>query len=81
MKINKRKCRKFANPDRKLHSDSGILHAEQIDYVVTTAIKNIANHRTLILYIYPREQASEGDCPIGANLRKNCLKKYDLKEN
>jgi len=60
MKINKRKCRKFANPDRKLHSDSGILHAEQIDYVVTTAIKNIANHSTLILYSSRHKQMLEG---------------------
>ena len=62
IKINKRKCREFATPDRKLQSDNGILHAKQIDYIVTTAIRNIAHHRTLILYIYPRKQASKGDC-------------------
>lgn len=61
IKINKRKCRKLAIPDRKLQPDNGILHAKQIDYIVTTAIRNIAHHRTLILYIYPRDQASEGD--------------------
>jgi len=62
IKVNKRKCREFAAPDRKLPSGSGILHTKQIDYIITTATKTIANHRTLVLYIYPREQAPEGDC-------------------
>ena len=62
MKLDKRKCREFAIPDRKLLSGSSILHAKQINYIVTTAIKNIAHHRTLVLYIYPREQAVRGDC-------------------
>ncbi len=62
MKLDKRKCRKFAIPDRKLLPTNGILHAKQIEYIVTTAVKNIARHRTLILYVYPREQAVRGDC-------------------
>lgn len=62
MKLDKRKCREYAVPDRKLPSGSGILHAKQIAYIVTTAIKIINHHRTLILYIYPRKQASGGDC-------------------
>ena len=61
MKLDKRKCRKYAVPDRKLLLGSGILHAKQINYIVTTAIKTINHHRTLILYIYPRKQAG-GDC-------------------
>ena len=62
MKLDKRKCRKYAVPDRKLSLGSGILRAKQINYIVTTAIKTINHHRTLILYIYPRKQASGGDC-------------------
>lgn len=62
IKINKRKCCEFAVPDRKLPSDSGILHAKQIGYIITTAVKTIAHHRTLVFYVYPRKQAVKGDC-------------------
>lgn len=62
MKIDKRKCRAYAACDRKLSPTTGILHAKQINCIVTTAIKNITHHRTLVLYIYPREQAVRGDC-------------------
>lgn len=62
MKLNKRKCREFAIPDKKLPYGSGILYAKQIAYIVTTAIKTINHHRTLVLYIYPRKQTSGGDC-------------------
>ena len=62
IKINKRKCREYANPDRKLQPSSGILHAKAIDYIITTDIKIIASHRILILFIYSREKACKGDC-------------------
>lgn len=62
IKINKRKCREYASPDHKLHPNSGILHVKQINYIVTTAVKNIARHRILILYIYQRKQICKGDC-------------------
>lgn len=62
MKLDKRKCREYAVPDRRFPSGSGILHAKQVAYIVTTAIKTINHHRTLILYIYPRKQASGEDC-------------------
>ncbi len=61
MKINKRKCRAFADPGFKMRSHSGILHAPQIDYIIRTAIKIIDHHKTLILYIYSRQQAVQGD--------------------
>lgn len=64
MKLNKRKCLEFAVPDRKLPSESGILHAKQINYIVTTTVKTIAHHRTLVLYIYPRKQTAKGDCNL-----------------
>ncbi len=62
IKINKRKCCEFAVPDRKLPSDSGILHTKQIGYIITTAVKTIAHYRTLVFYVYPRKQAVKGDC-------------------
>jgi len=62
IKINKRKCREYANPDCKLRPSSGILHAKAIDYIITTDIKIIASHRILILFIYSREKACKGDC-------------------
>lgn len=61
MKLDKRKCRKYADPGLNIQPDSGILHAGQIAYIVRTATKIIDHHRTLILYIYPREQAAQGD--------------------
>lgn len=61
MKINKRKCRAFADPGFKMQSHSGILHAPQIDYIIRAAIKIIDHHKTLLLYVYPRQQAVQGD--------------------
>ena len=61
MRLNKRKCRKFADPDLKMKAGSSILHAEQIDNIILTAIKIIDHHKTLILYIYSRAQAAQGD--------------------
>lgn len=62
MKIDKRECRKYAILDRKLSPANGILHAKQVAYIVITAIRNITHQMTLVLYIYPREQAVRGDC-------------------
>lgn len=62
MKINKRKCRAFADSDLKMKAGDGILHASQIDYIIRTAVKIIDHHKTLVLYIYPRGQAAQGDC-------------------
>lgn len=59
--LNKRECRKFADPGLKMKAGNGLLHAEQIDYIIRTAVKNIDHHRTLILYVCPRIQAAQGD--------------------
>lgn len=61
MKINKRKCRAFADSGFKMQAGNGILHAGQVDYIIRTAIKIIDHHKTLLLYIYPRQQAVQGD--------------------
>ena len=44
-----------------MQEGSGILHAEQVDYIIRTAIKIIDHHKTLVLYLYPRGQAAQGD--------------------
>ena len=59
--LNKRICRKFANPDLKMAWNNGLLHADQIDFIIRTAIKIISHHKTLVLYVYPRLQAVRGD--------------------
>lgn len=61
MKLNKRECRKFADPGLRMASGCGILHAEQIDYIIRTAVKIMAHHKTLVLYIYSRTEAAQGD--------------------
>lgn len=40
MKINKRECRKFADPGFKMNQNHGLLHAEKVKYIVRTAVKN-----------------------------------------
>lgn len=61
MKLNKRECRKFADPGTKMQLSSGLLHAEQIKYIIRTDVKIIDCHKILILYIHPREKAAQGD--------------------
>ena len=59
--MDKRALRKEAVPNRKLNLRSGIFCAEQIEYVVCTAIKNIAHRRTLVLHVYEKKKVSAGD--------------------
>ena len=56
MKLNKKACRKFSNPELKVNKHNGLLLAKQVTYLVRTAIKIIDRHRVLVLYIYNREQ-------------------------
>ncbi len=60
MKLNKKECRKFADPGLKMQLNNGLLHADQIEYIVCTAVKVIDHHKTLVLYVYPREKAAQG---------------------
>ena len=50
--MNKRVLRKFAIPSSSPNPKNGIFCADQVKYVVRTAIKNIDHQRTLVLYIY-----------------------------
>lgn len=60
MKLGKKECRKYADFVWKPDSENGLLHAEQIKYVVRSAVHIIAHQRVLILYIYPRTKILEG---------------------
>lgn len=57
--LNKKMCREFAAPGTIMSLDSGLLHAEQVKYIVQTAVKMIDHKSTLVLYIHEREQASQ----------------------
>ena len=52
-KLNKKECRKFAQPKVKIDLQAGIFHCEQVKYVVTAAVKIIDRHKTMVLYFYP----------------------------
>ncbi|MBS1473895.1 MAG: PcfJ family protein [Massilimaliae sp.] len=61
MRINKRACRKYADPGIRLNLNSGILHTANVRYVITTAVKNVSGCRLLILSFLPREEAVHGN--------------------
>lgn len=60
MTLNKRACRRYADPRLTFQQNNGLLHSEQIKYIVRTAIKNVGGKRILLLYIYLREQIRKG---------------------
>lgn len=59
--MNKRVLRKFAIPSNSPNPKNGIFCADQVKYVVRTAIKNIDHQRTLVLYIYAKESVLAGN--------------------
>ena len=59
--LDKKICREFAAPGVAMSMSSGLLHAEQVKYIVQTAVRIISHKRTLVLYIHDREQAAQGD--------------------
>ena len=44
-----------------MNQNHGLLHAEEVKYIVRTSVKNIGGKRLLVLYIYLREQAAAGN--------------------
>lgn len=60
MTLNKRACRRYADPKLTFQQNNGMLHSGQIKYIVRTAIKNVGGKRILLLYIYLREQLENG---------------------
>lgn len=54
--LNKRECRKVADPQLKFNGNNAMLYTEQINYILRTAVKNIGGKRILILYVFDREK-------------------------
>lgn len=63
MKINKRECRKNANPGLIFKKNDGLLLVKNIKYIARTAVKNIAGQRVLTVYFYERERAADNSAP------------------
>lgn len=61
MKLDKRKCRKYAEPGLKIPANSGLVHAEPVNYIIRTAVRIIDHKKVLVLYVYQREDAAKGD--------------------
>lgn len=61
--LDKKVLRQFAadDPAPVVPPGHGLLHAPQVDYIVRTAVRNINHRRTLVLYIYDRAKAADGD--------------------
>lgn len=58
-KINKRACRRFADPQLYFDLNNGLLYTEKLDYLVRTSVKNIGGQRLLLLYFYDRAAAAK----------------------
>lgn len=61
--LDKKALRKFAadNPAPAIPPGHGLLHAPRVDYIVRTAVRIIDHRRTLVLYVYNRKRAADGD--------------------
>lgn len=59
--LDKKECRKFADPGLRMDVGRGLLHAAQISHIVRTAVKIINHRRTLVMYVYDRQEAVQGD--------------------
>jgi hypothetical protein len=56
--MHKQELRKHADPGLHFSPGHGLLHTEVIDYIVRTAVKNIAGQRILAVYLYDRQNVS-----------------------
>ena len=61
--MDKRILRKFANdnPAPAIPLNHGLLHVQQVDYIIRADVRIIGHRRTLILYIYACAQAVGGN--------------------
>ena len=59
--LDKKALRRFAadNPAPTIPANHGLLHASQVDYIIRTAVIN--HRRTLVLHVYDRAKAVNGD--------------------
>lgn len=62
--LDKKALRRFAqaNPAPAIPAGHGLLHAPQVEHIIRSAVRIIGHRRTLVLYVYTREQAAQGDC-------------------
>jgi len=73
--MKKRELLKHAEPGLKFSPGNGLLHAEQLTYIVRTAVKNIDGRRVLLVHLYDREQlaaATDGDTGCGDTNSGGC---------
>lgn len=61
MRLNKKVCRKYAEPKWSMDLNNGLFCADQLQYIVRTAVKNVDHQRVLILYVHDREQVRAGE--------------------
>ena len=59
--LDKKLCRRFADPRLTIPPGHGLLHAEQVKYIIRTAVRIIGHHRVLVLYVYSCELLLKGD--------------------
>ena len=59
--MKKRILRRFTDSGRKMNLNNGIFCAEQVQFVVCTAVHNIDGRRTLVLYVYPKDKVLSGN--------------------
>ena len=59
--MKKRILRRFTDSGRKMNLNNGIFCAEQVQFVVCTAVHNIDGRRTLVLYVYPKDEVLSGN--------------------
>lgn len=58
--MNKKECRKYAEPGLTFSPGNGLLHVKKVKHIVRAAIRNIAGRRVLALYFYNREITVKG---------------------
>ena len=59
--MNKTECRKHGGQQLRIRDSDGLLHAAAVEWLVTSAVHIIGHRRTLVLNLYSREAAANGD--------------------
>lgn len=61
MPINRRECRRYVGLEPPMSVKNALFHADSLDYIIRTSVRNIDKKKTLILYVHLREAAAQGD--------------------
>ncbi len=59
--MNKAECRKYAGEPLRIRANSGLLCADQIEWLTTARVRVIGHRRILVLQVYSRAGAAQGD--------------------